>query len=39
MELGEETVNQLADDIRQHMSNLYKCCESISLLDMVSEVI
>lgn len=35
---GEGIVNQLAEDIRQHMSTLYKCCESIALLDMVRDL-
>jgi DNA mismatch repair protein MSH4 len=31
-------VNDLSESIRQHMSGLYKCCESIALLDMVRPV-
>ncbi|KAF2666034.1 DNA mismatch repair protein Msh4 [Microthyrium microscopicum] len=36
MQQCEKAVNELMDQIRQHMSSLYKCCESIALLDMLA---
>jgi DNA mismatch repair protein MSH4 len=33
--LGEKTVEELTTNIIEHISSLYKCCESIALLDMV----
>jgi hypothetical protein len=38
IETGEHTINDLTENIVRHMSSLYKCCESIALLDMVRYV-
>jgi len=33
--IGEATVNGLIEDVRQYVSTLYRCCESMALLDAV----
>ena len=37
--LSFDTVNQLIDDVRVYIGSLYKVCEGIAMLDMVSSQI
>lgn len=33
---GDEAIQDLIDEVRGHMSALFKICEAIAMLDMVS---